>query len=214
MNLFEGKIWKLMRRLAEIFILNTIWLVGCIPLVTAGASTAALLHVFFRMFSKQEEPLLKAFRTGFVSNFKQATAIWVVYLICLFDIGLVIWTGFRMDMLSTWAENKMLLGLCVFIAVLFLFTIHYIFGVIVFFDCTIQQSFVNTLGLCFKHLGTTLLMLFISIITALAVYIAPFLALIAFGLVAAIDSRLLIRILGKYVQPPGPDGTSADIENI
>lgn len=214
MKLFEGKFWKIMERLAEIFIINVLWLAGCVPLITAGASTAAMLHVFFHMLSNRKEPLLKSFWSGFVSNFKPATAAWAIYLMVLVDAGLVLWTGRRMDTLSAWAENRAVLGLGLFAAVLFLFTIHYIFGVIAFFECTVQQSVVNALGLCFKHLGTTFLLLFISAVTVLAVYIAPFLALIAFGLAAALDCRLLAAVFERYVHASDQNASSGETESV
>ena len=198
MKLFEGKFWKIMERLAEIFIINALWLAGCVPLITAGASTAAMLHVFFHMLSNRKEPLLKSFWSGFVSNFKPATAVWAIYLIILFDAGLVLWTGHRMDTLSAWAENRAVLGL----------------GLIAFFECTVQQSVVNALGLCFKHLGTTLLLLFVSVVTVLAVYIAPFLALIAFGLAAALDCRLLTAVFERYVHASDQNASSGETESV
>lgn len=201
MKLFEGKFWRCMGRLAEIFLVNALWLLGCLPIVTAGASTAAMLRVFLRMFTPREEPPLRTFRTGFVSSLKQASAVWAVYLIALFDIGLVLWTGYRLDWLAAWGENKALLSLGLFLGILLLFTIHYIFGVIAYFDCSFQQCFINALGLSFRHAGWTLLLVLISAATVLMVYIAPFLALIAFGLAGLLDSRILLRVFRKYADP-------------
>ena len=192
-----------MARLAEIFLVNALWLLGCLPVVTAGASTAAMLRVFFRMFTVREEPPLRTFWTGFVSSLKQASAVWAVYLIALFDIGLVLWTGYRLDRLAAWGENRALLALGLFIAVLLLATVHYIFGVIAYFDCSFQQCFVNALGLSFRHLGWTALLVLISAVTVLLVYVAPFLALIAFGLAGLLDSRILLRIFRQYGAPAG-----------
>ena len=203
MRLFEGKFWRCMGRLAEVFLVNALWLLGCLPVVTAGASTAAMLRVFLRMFTVREEPPLRSFRTGFVSSFKQATAVWAVYLIALFDIALVLWTGYRLDRLADWGENRVLLGLGLFLGVLLLFTVHYIFGVIAYFDCSFQQCFVNALGLSFRHLGWTVLLVLLSAATVLLVYVAPFLALIAFGLTGLADSRILLHIFRKYAEPAG-----------
>lgn len=199
---FDGKFWKMMGFLGTMFLVNAMWLIGCLPVVTAGASTAAMLHTYLRIFDQRAEPLHRLFWKGFASNFKQATLVWIVYLALFFDVGLVLWTGWQMDRLASWRENRLFLGIMLVIGLLALFSLQYIFGVIAYLDCSFQQCFTNALGLSFGHVGWTLLMLLLSALAVGIAYIAPFMTLLVFGAAGAADGRILLNILRRQIGAP------------
>ena len=86
-KIFHSRFWSAMEFLGSAFVLNCMWLIGCLPIVTAGASTAALCQCYFRIFRNREEPLPRLFLNGFKNCFKQASLVWLVHLFFLVDVG-------------------------------------------------------------------------------------------------------------------------------
>lgn len=89
MSLFDvnGLLMSELRKLANIFICNIMFCLLSLPVVTAGASLAALYTCMQAVLANDEEDIIaKQFWNAFKRNFRQATAIW---LICLAVAGLL-----------------------------------------------------------------------------------------------------------------------------
>jgi len=74
----EGIIYKAMTAVYQMIILNLLWCITSIPLVTVGASTTALYYVIGKIVRKEEVHEIKDFYKSFRENFKQATCIWMI----------------------------------------------------------------------------------------------------------------------------------------
>ncbi|EOS78119.1 hypothetical protein C817_03663 [Dorea sp. 5-2] len=63
--------------LSRLTILNLIWLICCIPLITAGASTAAQYYCI-RQLMDGDTAVFRNFRTGIKLYWKKASVIWLI----------------------------------------------------------------------------------------------------------------------------------------
>lgn len=77
----ESPVMRFLSRLADIMILNVVFLLTCIPIFTIGAAVTALYDVVFRMDTDREGKLLATYFRSFRGNFKPAAAIWLVLLL-------------------------------------------------------------------------------------------------------------------------------------
>lgn len=84
MNLFspDSKFMRAMGRLGDLMVLNLVFLASCVPLVTVGAACTALYAVCFRFDTKAEGRVLQGYFQAFRSNFRQATILWLILLLC------------------------------------------------------------------------------------------------------------------------------------
>ena len=82
----EGVFFQFLSRVGDMIILNVLFLLCCIPVVTIGAASAALNKVTMDMIYDQEGGMVKGFFQAFKENFKQATIVWVVELIVLVSL--------------------------------------------------------------------------------------------------------------------------------
>jgi len=82
----EGVFFQFLSRLGDLIILNFLFLVCCLPVVTAGAAYAALCKVCMDMVYEQEAGMVKGFFQAFRENFKQATLVWVAELIVIVSL--------------------------------------------------------------------------------------------------------------------------------
>lgn len=97
-NLFniDSPLMRFLSKVADMIILNILFLITCIPIFTIGASMTALYYVTLRMVSGEEGPVSKDYFRSFKQNFRQATVIWLILmafvLLLVYDIRSV-WNG-------------------------------------------------------------------------------------------------------------------------
>ena len=76
----DGRLVKTLTRLTDIIILNTLFIVCCLPIFTIGASLTALATMWHRLLKGEDTDLVFHFFRLFRTNFKQATVIWLTCL--------------------------------------------------------------------------------------------------------------------------------------
>ena len=66
-NLFnlDSGFSKFMNRVSDLFLLNILWVICSIPIITIGASTTALYSVNLNLLSENEGHITKAFFKAF-----------------------------------------------------------------------------------------------------------------------------------------------------
>ena len=80
----ESLFGRIMTRIGMVIAANIMFILFSMPVVTAGASLAALYHTMFKMLrSKDAINPFKQFWKGFTSNFKQATIVWLTALVLI-----------------------------------------------------------------------------------------------------------------------------------
>ena len=73
----ENPFWEAMERLFDLFILNLLWLLCCLPVFTIGPATAALHYAVINLAEKEEHSVTKDFRKSFWLNFRQGIRLGV-----------------------------------------------------------------------------------------------------------------------------------------
>ena len=76
----DNRIIRILTTLCDFLILNILWLVCSVPVITAGASTTALYSVMFKIIKKEEGYIIKSFLKAFRQNFKQSTIVWLLLI--------------------------------------------------------------------------------------------------------------------------------------
>ena len=89
---------RILSRIFDLIVLNILWVVFCLPIVTIGASTTALYSVTLKMVVNEDGYLIRDFWRAFKRDFKQSTSIWLLLLVLgiFFGIDFVIvrrWPG-------------------------------------------------------------------------------------------------------------------------
>ena len=77
---YDSKFSQLLLKISYGCYLNLLWFIFSIPIVTAGASTAALYYVSLKIVREEEHGLTAMFVRAFKENFKQATVLWLILL--------------------------------------------------------------------------------------------------------------------------------------
>lgn len=198
-------------RVSDLIILNLIFMLSCIPIVTIGASISALHSVCLKIVRGQESYMWQGFWKAFRQNFKQGTVLWIISIVIFFVI--------HMDFTILNAGDHPLFGyvkvaLGSVTAVLFSMFI-YVFPIISHFKCTIRQAVKNSLFMTIGHLPfSILLVVMYGLIFFLATLNVKMLALViavaticGFSVVTLTACIIFDRIFKKYEpeQEPLPE---------
>lgn len=71
----------------ELFFLNLLTLLCCLPILTIGASLTALHDGLIRILRKEDGYLARRFFSVFRENLKQATILWLPFLLIFLGVG-------------------------------------------------------------------------------------------------------------------------------
>ena len=87
-NIFslDSKLMQGLSTIGDYIILNILFLVTCLPVITIGAARAALFRVMFDMIEDKGYPYKRYFKT-FAAEFKTATPLWLLELLVLALVG-------------------------------------------------------------------------------------------------------------------------------
>lgn len=158
MNEFFNKNNLAMRFLTSIcnlILVNLLFLLFSLPIVTIGASLTALYKIVFMMHAKDEIFIYRDFKAEFVDSFKKATIIWVPVLLlsAYFVVELRYLNGFS-DM--PWLQIP------IWIVVFFMACILiYAFPLLANFENSLKNTVKNSILLGLGNLPTTIFVIVI-----------------------------------------------------
>lgn len=191
----DGKFMELLWKPIHIMFLNLLWVLFSLPIVTIGASTAALYSVLIKMRNGKEGKLFRDFLEAFRKNFRQATVIWLIvaFAAVVFTTDIVYFVN--MGGLAGTIFAMIFLGLDVVLLNISL----YVFPMQAVFDNSIATTLKSALFLSSRHFGWTAVLLAMAILTAIAVILYwPLIGWFVFGLAAFINAWIFDRIFRRY----------------
>ena len=199
---FEGPVFTFLSRLTDLFWLNLLFIVCCMPVITIGAATTALYYVTLKMAKDEEGYITRSYFKSFKENFKQATVIWIGFLV----VGMIMITDLRIvnggntaEILSGPALGNVIMVAVFLMGIVILMVGTYIFPILAQFDNTIKNTAKNAFLISIRHLPYTIAMLVITAIPVVLIWFFPalfILVLIMFSATAYFNSKLFNIILG------------------
>lgn len=193
---YDNPIWKRMGRVADFFLLTVLWAVFSLPVLTVGASTAALYDVALRMAENREGYLFSSFVKAFKANLKQALAIEGILLAAGMLIGANLFFLFR----EKTQMAGMLFWMFLVLAALLLVMAMLIFPLEARLDTGVRNLFLMTFMVGIRHFSWVLLMLVMELcIIAVGVFVFWPLLLFSAGGIAFLHAKVLVwMIFPKY----------------
>lgn len=194
-NLFDinNPVIQMLSRMADMMFVNILFVLCCLPVITAGASYAAAVKMIRGIYHDEYSGVAKGFFSAFKQNFKQATASWLLALFMLLSLGcsyVLIKIYFTGTM-----HTVLLVGLCV-LAVLYLGILAYLFPLLTRFQNTMREHITNALILSVIKLPRTLGMIAVQLFPLLLAYFSPklFAYTIIFWIVLGISIQIFMNV--------------------
>lgn len=202
-NLFHvnGPLIQFFLTLRDFVVLNILWIIFCIPIITIGASTSALYAVTFKIAEDKDTYVGKQFIKAFKENVKQATKIELILFIPVFCLGfgLFFWATFES------VVGTVISTLCIIFLLMLVGTAIYAFPLVGRYENTTLQTIRNSLYFCMNNKPFTLIfMLLIAggfILNVLTAPTAVIMCFFGYSFIAYIISYLMLKILKKWENP-------------
>jgi uncharacterized membrane protein YesL len=193
MNLLDTRVYRWLEVATDFFLLNLVWLVACVPVVTIFPSTAAMFGVVRDWSRGKEGGLVRAFATRFRENFAQSLLVGMLWT--LFCVALVL-DFFVANRLSPGPEVVMK-SLLVLAAVIYASASVFLFPIMVHYETGWKTLIKNSLLFSIGRLPTTAAcLLFIALMAGLTA-VLPVLILITGSVTAYVVYELCGRQFAK-----------------
>lgn len=203
-NLFryDSKFWEILEEITDIVILNFLFIIFSIPIITIGASSSALYTVSLKKTNEENISVFKEFMRSFKSNFKISTLAWIFTIILASMLFLDFYIS---NLISIKFIGLVLKFISTLVSILLIFNITYLFPMISKFDNTLKNTIINSTIISIQYLPYTIIMSILNVLWIVLLcllfnsyhYILFFYIIIGFGIVSYINSIFLNKIFLK-----------------
>ena len=196
----DSKFYEVVSKIADLVVVNLLFVLCSLPIITIGASTTALYGVTKKMAENREGYIFRNYFRLFKENFKQSTIMWSILLLLALipTIDLYIINSFEKTIVTTALKGLML---ATALAILFVFL----------YAMALQSTIKNTLKNAFLmgigYFPWTLLIVFITLLPIIllvllgrsagsVVYVMLF---VGFAVLAYLNSYIFNHIFKRYM---------------
>lgn len=90
----DNPVLRFINKMADLLLLNMVFLISCIPIITIGAAITAMYHVNLRSIRYGDGYVFREYLQSFKQNFWQSTLVWLAaaFTLVLFVIDIYFWT--------------------------------------------------------------------------------------------------------------------------
>ena len=195
----DNSVMRFFRWVGYVWWLNILWLITSLPIITIGASTTALCYSCMKLREDDGYPTANFFHS-FKTNFRQSTALWLIYLVsgALIGLALIFWNN------QTIPGAKLAWGVVVAVGIFYFISILYVFALQSKFVNTVKDTIRYSFLIAFTNLKETFLIACIAagfvLMNLFGYVIITFTSInIGMGLVAYFMSGHYARIFEKYM---------------
>ena len=216
MKLFDNDspIMSFLARVADLVILNVLWLLCCLPVVTAGASTTAMYHVVRHLQEESISSVTRDFFRSFKSDFRQATP---VYLLLLIPTAAVVMNAWILSAQSSDVVPVYVRAIWMVSALMLTFVVSFVYPVMAYFDDTVWKTLRTAAVLAVAKLPRTVLISAINLLPIIMLFVSlPFFLrssifwLLIGGSLTAYLNMLILRPVFKKIIDERPDADAPD----
>ena len=161
---------RMLSRVGDAMLLSILFVLSCVPIITIGAAFTSLYYTAMKGISGDDGYIWKFYTRSFKQNFKQATGMWMLFLVAFFILGVDIWFWMTQWKASGNAIAKPFLFVSVVLLTLVVMTFIYAFALQAKFDNSWKVQLRNAFLLSIKNFPMTLLMLLTYLVIAWCFY--------------------------------------------
>ena len=203
-NLFnlDNPFFQLLTGLANLFLVNVLFLLCCVPIFTIGASCAAAFKTVKEISEDTCGGICKTFFAAFRANFKQATGVWLTALVVL---AALVCDFLLLRLYFAGALYTILLAVLGVLAFLCISVLCYMFPLIGHFENKVKEHLFNALILTIVHFPRSLGMVALHILPLALALFAPqafiytllLWVMTGFSFLFLLDAKLLAPVFEK-----------------
>lgn len=183
-------------KMADLMWLNILTLLCCLPIVTIGASLTAMNYMALKIVRNEECYITRGFFKSFKENFKQATLIWLIFLLVI-----LIFAGDFYIMRTSGLEfGDWFQGVLIAMLIMVLFAFMYVFPVLAKFENTVFRTIKNAFLMSLMQFPKTILMIIMYAIPIVIFFFVLQLMPLALLFGLALPAWLSAKLYNKFFQ--------------
>lgn len=200
----DEKFFSFITKLSDLLLLNVLFIITCLPILTIGVSLTALYQTTLQLADNTDSYILRNYFSNWKQNWKQGILIWIpsfiLLILCILNLSVL--PHMPQNLYRTTC-------LCLqFVLLFFLYGIFlYAFSLPKVYRSSCLNTLRNALFMTFKHLPVTCLCLCISVIPYALIILLPkitgwilsFFIVIGSSVTAYIHSYILQKVFKKYI---------------
>ncbi|WP_066190977.1 MULTISPECIES: YesL family protein [Gracilibacillus] len=191
MKLIDNKFYGYLEIFANYFLLNILWVLACLPIITFFPATSAMYSVIRCWKLKDDTGVFVLFIKYFKENFKQSFSIGIIW----FVITIILYVDFlfmRQSEFSSFLFIPLLI-----IGLLFAFTSIYVFPIISHYNISTKTIIKSSFFISMTYFPMTILNLILLALIAAALYYYPITSLILFSFAAFVNFSICHIVFTK-----------------
>lgn len=204
--------WRFMNKFADLVILNVIFVLCCIPIVTIGPAYTALYYTVMKTVRKERGYLVRNFFHSFKQNLLQGITIWMIFLVLGTATGYLLYSVWTTS--AAGGAPQLIFWMAAVIAFFLLCMLLYIFPVLSRFEFGLGHMFAFSYLIAVRYFVYSILLLVLAAAFAAIGYLCiPAAILFLPALYAFISSFLIEKIFAVYMPKFEAPAESAEQEN-
>lgn len=203
-----------MSKVADLIILNFLFLICSIPIITIGPTLTALYCVTMKLVRNEEEGIAKAFFRSFRLNLRQGILInllfFVIICVLVADFWFTLYPAVDHGIIT-----PVLFVCAALLAVIAVMTLLYVYPVLAKFDNSVKETLKISFVLSVRHWPNTLAIAalaafpiwFMTVPNEAVVGFLFLMLILGFAAITLAQSFFLRKVFDKYVPDQQPDNT-------
>lgn len=199
---YDSKLFQFLVRVCDLALLSLLWLVCSLPVITAGASTAALYYTAMKLVQQRGDSAVKMFFHSLRQNLRPSLPITLILLF----VAYMLYLDYLL-LSPQYAGSGIFHGLCIVALLAYALEASFVFPVLAKFQCTTRQVFRNALYIALSNPPVAVMVTALHLIPLWLVYahldwldaLQPLLVLFGPGLAAYLNSTALVRVFRRYL---------------
>lgn len=194
----DSIIGRWMGFLFDALLISIAWAICCLPVVTIGASTAALHRVAMNWMRRRTDCDLRNFFTALRDNFRNGTVIWLLLIV---PLALIVFSAYAVwiALVPTSAVVKWMIFAA---ALVWTATAVYAFSLQAVFENLPVRTLFNALRIALCNIGTTVILVAMIALAIFCTLVLPYGAFIYIPFCAFLSARPVWRIFEAVMRNP------------
>lgn len=188
-------------RITSLVVTQLMWLLGCFPVITAGAATKAM-YANLEHLRRGEECGVKTFSRAFRKDFGRVTGVWCVLLAA----GAALTADYCIVAYMDFPGRMAVIGVIFFAGTLLVLFSGLVFPMLSQFSIPVKEAAINGILLCLAHLPKMLLVTAMNLLPLALLLLSTKLFLLlgvvwltcGFGLIGLYNLKVLDKVFAPY----------------
>ncbi len=199
----------MLNKLTDLVVLNFLFFICSLPIVTIGASICGLYAVSLRSVRFGDGYVIKTFFSGFKKSFIQGTIVWLFTVF----FGWLLFIDFRFWTINQSPLSKPMLAISLVMLMLYVMILHWLFPLIAKTKDTLPRLIRNAKSMAVGYfipytvacMAITMIAVYLSVINMGMLFL---MILIGFALVSYLHSFFIYKVFAKHMKE-----TSAGVDD-